>query len=169
MTKHAPRYSISQQRGAALIVSLVMMVVLTLIGVVAMNSSNIELIMAGNTQLQTRALANAERTLTSAESVADSLSIQGSYSEAGYYNVSGGSAKNPQDMYWDGTDSAQDTDENNRFMIEYTGNFDIPGNSIVLGNNNTPLQSVDIFRVTARSEDVKGAVRMVQSIFVQPI
>ncbi len=163
---------ISRQHGAALIVSLVMMVVLTLIGVVAMNSSNIELVMASNTQLQARALANAESTLTTAEAAAEQLAIQTSYTEAGYYNISAqgsNTAQDPTTMNWDGSDSAEGSTPQNRFMVEFTGNHPLPGGSIGIGKNNQPFSSVNLFRVTARAEDAKGAVRMVQSILVQPL
>jgi hypothetical protein len=49
-----------RQRGAALIVSLVLMLVLTVLGISAMNMSTLELTMAGNTQAAQLAFQAAE-------------------------------------------------------------------------------------------------------------
>ena len=52
--------SIHSQRGVALVVSLVLLVVLTLLAVVGMGSSTLELAMAGNAQYQENAFEAAE-------------------------------------------------------------------------------------------------------------
>ena len=52
--------SLSRQRGAALIVSLILMLVLTVLGISAMNMSTLELQMAGNTQASELAFQAAE-------------------------------------------------------------------------------------------------------------
>jgi type IV pilus assembly protein PilX len=155
-----------RQAGAALVVSLVMLVILTLLGVAAMNGSVIELMMGTNTQLQTRVLANAERALATAETVTQGLEVKADYPETGIYNLQNDGEQNPQAMAWNGSDSAQDSSTGDRYMIEYTGTYSINGNSEAWGAKGTAT-TVEVFRVTARSEDAKGAVRMVQSIFVK--
>lgn len=162
------------QRGAALVVSLVMMVILTLIGIVAMNSSSIELMMAGNMQLQTRATANAERTLATAEGVAEGLSGQTTYSEDGIYsraNQLSNLSLNVRNTTWSFT-SAQADSENNRYVIEYLGVFPVDATGIKMGggySGSGGFSEVNVFRVTSRAEDAKGAVRMMQSIFVKAV
>jgi type IV pilus assembly protein PilX len=54
------RISYRKNRGAALIVGLILLVVLTLLGVVGMNIANSELAMATNEQLRVRAFQAAE-------------------------------------------------------------------------------------------------------------
>ncbi len=154
------------QHGAALVVALVMLVILTLIGVAAMNSSTIELIMAGNTQLQTRALAEADRTLTTAETMAKGLTVVSDFSEAGYYNIKNEAAPDIRTMTWTSANSQQADTDMNRYVVEFTGNFAISGNSEAWGVKGTAT-SVDVFRITSHSEDAKGAVRMVQSVYVR--
>lgn len=48
------------QRGAALVVGLMLLVVITLLAIGGMNSASVELVMAGNTQYQQRAFETAE-------------------------------------------------------------------------------------------------------------
>jgi type IV pilus assembly protein PilX len=55
-----PRHRFNRQRGAALIVGLMMLVVVTLLAVTAVSTSNTELIMAGNEQFRERAFQAAE-------------------------------------------------------------------------------------------------------------
>jgi type IV pilus assembly protein PilX len=55
------------QRGAALFMALIFLLILTILGVFGMNVSRLENLMAGNAQFQTTALNNAEYVLTRAE------------------------------------------------------------------------------------------------------
>jgi type IV pilus assembly protein PilX len=57
--QHAPRFSRSQ-RGSALVVALMMLVVLTVLGITGMNIASTELVMAGGEQDRTRAFNAAE-------------------------------------------------------------------------------------------------------------
>ena len=52
------------QKGAALVVSMVMLLVITVIGVAVMGGSHLEWLMANNTHLQTDAYRNAEIALS---------------------------------------------------------------------------------------------------------
>ncbi len=63
-----------KQRGAALFMALIFLLVLTVLGVFGMNLSRLENLMAGNTQYQTQALNNAEYVLIAAEADLKSLS-----------------------------------------------------------------------------------------------
>jgi len=57
----------SRQRGAILITSLILLLVLTLISISGVNLSFLENLMAGNTQFQVSALADAEMALRAGE------------------------------------------------------------------------------------------------------
>ena len=65
-----------RQRGAALFMALIFLLILTILGVSGMNVSRLENMMAGNAQFQTTALSNAEYVLARAED--DLLSLVGS-------------------------------------------------------------------------------------------
>lgn len=70
-----------RQRGAVLIVALVLLVVLTLLGVSTMNSTQLEEKMAANSQLATRAFHAAETGLTEAFNTDAAWDISGVYRE----------------------------------------------------------------------------------------
>jgi len=57
----------TRQRGAALFMALIFLLILTILGVFGMNVSRLENLMAGNAQFQTTALNNAEYVLTRGE------------------------------------------------------------------------------------------------------
>jgi hypothetical protein len=74
-------------------------------------------------------------------------------------------------MDWDDSDSVEATiDDDGRYIVEYISWEPLDGASLALGGGGAikpPGDFVDVYRVTARAEDAKGAVRMVQSIFVK--
>ena len=57
----------TRQRGAALFMALIFLLILTILGVFGMNVSRLENLMAGNAQFQTTALNNAEYVLARGE------------------------------------------------------------------------------------------------------
>ena len=69
----------SAQRGAVLLVALIILVVLTLLGVSTMNSTQLEEKMAANSQEATRAFHAAESGLSEAFNDNDAWDISGSY------------------------------------------------------------------------------------------
>lgn len=64
MKMHAPNFRMStmssRQRGAALVVGLILLLVITILAVSGMNTSTVELQMAGNTQYSQKAFQAAE-------------------------------------------------------------------------------------------------------------
>jgi Tfp pilus assembly protein PilX len=58
---------VPRQRGAALFMALIFLLILTVLGVYGMNVSRLENLMSGNAQFQTTALNNAEYVLAKAE------------------------------------------------------------------------------------------------------
>ena len=72
----------SRQRGAVLIVSLILLVVMTLLGVTAMNSTSLEERMAANSQITTRAFQTAETGLSIAFNDNNAYDLSGTYDPA---------------------------------------------------------------------------------------
>ena len=64
--KSNTRYPASE-RGAALFMALIFLLVMTILGVFGMNVSRMENLMAGNNQFQTTALSNAELMISEGE------------------------------------------------------------------------------------------------------
>jgi len=60
MTAHAPNPSRKQQSGAALIVSLILLMVLTVLAISTMRTASLELLMAGNAQYRESAFRLAQ-------------------------------------------------------------------------------------------------------------
>lgn len=169
-----------KQNGAVLAVSLMILVVLTIIGVASVNSSILEMVMAGNTQNRIRALNNAESTMLIAQKEVTgkgNLAITGgvlqcSESVTGIYHEANGSCpgvtaptlKDPTALSWDGTDSLTGLDSNNRYIVESLGV--VPASSCTVDTEDTDCTSnFAVYRITARSQDVRGTVRMVQAIW----
>ena len=76
---HSSQYAryTAPQRGAALFMALIFLLILTMLGVFGMNVSRLENMMAGNAQFQTTALNNAEYVLARGERDLQDLSDGG--------------------------------------------------------------------------------------------
>ena len=161
----------ARQRGASLVMSLIILVVLMLLGVSALMVSSTQSKLAGNIQSQTLATAEAESALSIAENwiaqPANTLTLGAFGTVAGLYAK--GSAVNPLTMTWDDTTSIKtDSAGNQRYIIEvYAENRTLPGNSGGACGYGMPgpCPNVNLFRATARGVSRPGATRHVQSLF----
>jgi len=151
-----------KQQGAALIVSLLILAVMTLIGVTAMSQSGLETLMAGNFQTQTSSMSQAENQLNQAEqSLADIATTAFIYNEYDEDNP-----VDPVEVLIDDAAASGDGDFMDSY-IEYLGPRVITGESITIGRE-TPRAGAEIylFRNTAlHSNNDNGARRIVQSIY----
>lgn len=87
-SRHLPAAAPHRQRGAVLIVSLILLVVMTLLGVTAMNTTSLEEKMAANSQITTRAFHTAETGLSMAFNDNAAYDLSGAYAP-GSSTVSG--------------------------------------------------------------------------------
>ena len=157
------------QRGAALIVALILLLVLTILGVTAMNSSILQGFMSGAFQQQTRTLALAENTLRAGELdvediVANGVNPTGGPDRSSYYFnlvTDPGAVFEPATLTeWDAL--------GNPFAIEYLGRRIVPGESVAVGGG-LEDSLVHVFRVSAletRPDDPRGGIRIVQSLYL---
>lgn len=158
------KLKITQQHGMALIMSLVILLVLTLLGVTAMNTSNLQLLMTGNSQYQTTALNIAEDTIRNAEDKVTSI-VNGGTKPTGYYDITAVPAIDLSSFDW--ADSKVASSGTSKYIIEYTGNHTLDSASLKWRQTqNITGDKVYVFRITARSPASRGAMRYVQSIFV---
>jgi type IV pilus assembly protein PilX len=166
-TASAPR----RQRGASLIVTLVMLAVITAMGISAFVASSGQFRMAANLQFQNVATNHAESGLAQAETW-----IVTNFSNSGFTTrVSGGlypsgTGPDPLTMTWDDTTSVKvDLLGSERYMIELLVSSTLPANSLVTTacgyGGNAPCPSVKVYRLTARGTSIFGTARVVQSVF----
>ena len=181
----APKTSAKAQSGAVLAVSLLILVVLTIIGVASVNGSIMELFMASNTQNQIKALNNAENTLQEAQmeviGKGKKLTIiggrldcddttTGAYSTANNQcDTATGEFKDPATLNWKTQSIAakneSDADADNRYIVESLGRAGYSDECSGDLENADCTSTFWIYRITTRSTDARGTVRMVQSIW----
>jgi Tfp pilus assembly protein PilX len=164
----------ARQRGASLIVTLVMLGVITAIGISAFVASSSQFRMAANMQFQNVATHNAESALAQAETW-----IVTNYGDSGFTTrVSGGvyptgTAPDPlaTGTVWDNTTSVRvDLLGTERYFIELiVAGRKLPANSLSPSacgyGSNAPCPSVNLYRITARGSSILGTVKIVQSVF----
>lgn len=167
---HTQPRALYSQHGIVLVTALIMLLVLTLLGVTSMNTSNLQTLMAGNSQYQTVALNRAELTIRAGETLVDNI-IAGAAVPAGYYDITPGNSPEIDPFSpafdWFDANSAIATPDGSRFYVEYAGEKDLPPESLAWRQSQgIPGSTIYLFRITARSPASRGALRYVQSIYV---
>ena len=177
-----PTHHFDSQRGVALVVSMVMLVVITLIGVMVMNGSRLEWLMTNNSRFQSDAETRAEATLTVAENDITTNFITANPNGAvssfawpnpdQFYSSSSPLVPDPRNLTnWTGAFSSGDASAAigapagtaNNYVIEYLGCAPqpvLPPSGCYYGG--TFLLT---FRAWARSTDAKGTARIAQEIY----
>jgi type IV pilus assembly protein PilX len=164
----------SRQRGATLVVALLVLVLIMMIGVAAVNTSSTQFTVAGNLQFEDSAMNNAETALTTAETW-----LRSNYKDAGFttrvagplYPVpaSGTMPLDPLGLNWtsDAATTSVGGNTNQRYFIQLLSlNSSLPGSSqAVGGRNNTVCNKVNTYLVAARGASARGATKIVQSYF----
>ena len=168
---YSKQSQVAKQQGAALIMSLVILVILTLLGITSMNTANLQILMTGNAQYQTVALSSAEQAIREAEGIVEQI-VTGTLATPsksdGYHNLTTGDPEvNLTSFTWPDNETGDATVVNSKYIIEYSGSKSLPPTTYkyingkpIAGNN------VYVFRITARTIATRGAVRIVQSIYV---
>lgn len=172
------KIAVRSVRGAVLVVSLIMLLLLTLLGFAAMNTSVLEVLMSFNTVRQTQSLATAENVLRIAESdLEDLVAPPATANLAAYYynHASDGTEPLETDLRdWSGFNSnvVPDPDDESislgRYIIEYIGEREIYGCSASEDSVGSSGCMVHAHIVTARSADSgsRSSMRLVQSIYL---
>ena len=131
------------QTGAALIFSLLVLLVLTVLGLATMNTAAMELLMSGNTQFQLRAFYKAEAMLRAAETQLSAIEPPVA-----------GSASKPRLL---------DATAKEGTSVEFLGCELHDGTPEPECTNTAPAYL--LYRVTARARDISGATASLQSIY----
>lgn len=166
LRKHSLLKIVSDKRsqsGAALIVSLLLLLVMTLLGVAALNSSVLQSFMSESHQQQTSSLAFAENTLLAGELDVEALVLDGILDNPARPNWYRDLQADPSLEFAPANTS---TTWPHFFVIEYMGQFLIPGESAAVGGG-LEDSLIHIFRVSARElAPQRGGERIVQSLYV---
>ena len=166
-----------RESGAILVVSLLILLGMTLIGVSSMDSAIMELKMAAIMQQQVVAMSRAEATLNVAETIIDTMTSDGAVwnfetGADGFYP-----GINELDLAhadWSSIDTeagpvstANGVDDDDSYVIEYLGAKPIPGETVKKDTNGVIVGgAVHTFLNTSRSASGRSVVRIVQSIYV---
>ncbi len=155
-----------RQQGMALIMALVILLILTILGITAMNTSTLQLLMTGNSQYQTVALNTAEDVIREAEKKVDQIVATKTLPASGYYDLSAGTPEvDLKNFQW--ANNQVIVQNNAKYIIEYAGDTVLDSASLAW-RQNAGIQgdTVSVFRLTARAPAARGAMRFVQSIYV---
>ena len=172
----------TRQTGAALIISLIILMLLTIIGVTGMQTTALEERMAGNMRDKALAFESAEAALRDAETFMDTVFTLGAFNadgSDGYYDDS--ILKIWEEVDWDGADGGNTNKAvtatssipgvaQGQYVIQYIADSeeeDVSGghNLINIGQG-TGAGNSSIFRITARGTGASGnAVVILQTIY----
>lgn len=161
------------ETGAALAVSLILLLIMTVVGVAAMNGARLEVSVAGLRQDEEVALRGAERTVETVEAfIGQNRYNLYDASVAGFYlpethvdaSVTDWTAIDKIDA-----DSNPGFDEHETLLLEYLGVMTLHGDSENVGGDQALAGSkVKAYRVTGRSDTDGKAVRIVETIYLKP-
>ena len=171
------RRTLTNERGVVLILGLIMLVVLSFIGLAAMQSTTLQERMAGNLQQRDRAFQNAEAGLRAAEAWLNNQVILPAFDSqcnnglclppaAGqaWWNTLDWDDANKYDTYQEGEDEGEVTA---RYIIEHVANTLVSGSdSIKLAP--APEEGSGIYRIVSRGVSPNGLVEVfLQTTFVR--
>ena len=156
----------ARQNGISLLTTLVMLILLMIIGVSALRLSKGQLSLAGNLQFQTAAFNEAEAAIAIAEKDLATTAVYGkggiTADAVGKYKI--GSAADPLSHSWSTTNSIEGSNANQRYLIQQ-----VAKNVVHNENSKQPrpgiCNQVNLYRISARGESVRGASKIVQSVF----
>lgn len=159
----------TQQQGTALLVSMIIMLVMSLIILQGARSSNLELLIGNNTQHAAEALMQAEDSAISGERM-----IELYYGGAPTYNY----GENDDDgifvagqvdidsVDWTELDPQVDSGNgsNREYIVEYLGPSSATGGSVSVGAG-VASDTRYVYRVSGRGESGHGGARVIQTIY----
>jgi type IV pilus assembly protein PilX len=167
--------TLHRSRGAALIVALLLLLVMTILGVTALSSSTMQGFMSASYQQQTSTLAGVENVLLEGEFDVLDLVNNGVGVRPHFRNLMD---EPPPAQFPAGSDTADWSigfpvtqtigpfQIPGQFVIEYLAEIEVPGESIAEGGG-LEDSTVHVFRVSARgAEQQRGGLRVVQSLYV---
>ena len=174
----ATRRPPARQKGATLVIALLILVLIMIIGITAVSTSDTQFKLAGNLQFEDSALNNAETALATAENW---LSVAPNHLNGGFTVAAPATPQliprvvprpaardtAPLTMVWSDANSLSVGSTNQRYLIEQMSlNNKLPGSSQVVGGRaNTACNQVNTYLITGRGVSGRGANKIVQSYY----
>ncbi len=163
------RPNFSKQKGMALFVSLIMLLVMSLIIVHGARSSTLELLLGNNAQHTAQALMRAEDSAVIAESVialnySGAPTVDFSANQADGIYIEGEIYVNSVDWVGFATERSGAGDQSREYIIEYLGPAMTTGGSLSVGAG-VASDIRYLYRVSGRGEASRGGARVVQTIY----
>lgn len=172
-----------RQTGSTLIVSLIILILLMLLGVTAMTTSDTQFKLTGNLQFEDSAMNNAETAINTAETAMKNGTIaitNAGFSTAyvaangpvasGLYPVNSGI--DPFTMDWSGSsgngnDYAVFVAGGQNYIIELmsVNNRLLSSNVVIDNHSSSGCNTVNTYRITARGTSARGATKFIQSFY----
>lgn len=167
----------ARQKGATLVIALLVLVLIMMIGIAAVSTSNTQYKLAGNLQFEDGAMNNAEIAVSAAENW---LATGNNYNSAGFttydsvnsphlYPITSTAAMvaNPLTASWSDSNSVGVSGDTQRYQIQLksTNNL-LMGSSAAVGRQATSYCSkVNTYLITGRGITHRGATKFVQSFY----
>lgn len=159
----------SQQNGAALLVSMIILLVMSLIILQGARTANLELLIGNNTQHAAEALLQAEDSAVFGEQGLE-LNYAGAptnnYGESSTDGVFLVGQIDVDTVEWAllGAEHASNDGHPREYIVEYIGPMTAVGGSVSVGTGSASITRY-IYRVSGRGESSRGGARVVQTIY----
>lgn len=173
MRVHFVHRSAARQKGATLVIALLVLVLIMMIGITAVSTSNTQYKLAGNLQFEDAAMNNAETAVATAEKW---LATGTNYNNPGFFTYDAtnspqllptASANNPLSLAWSDSNSLSVGSVAQRYQIQLmsTNNL-LTGSSAVVGRQAMSVcNKVNTYLITGRGTSSRGAAKLVQSYY----
>lgn len=186
--KNYPPHSLPRkQSGSTLIISLIILILLMLLGVTAMKSSDTQFQLTGNLQFEDSAMNNTETAINAAETALSTgaIAILDPAFTTAYVTANGpiasltglgghypaNSGIDPFTLNWtgaggNGNSYAVQVTASQYYIIELLSqNNRLIGSNQVIGRRSSGCNQVNTYRITARGTSARGATKLVQSFY----
>lgn len=160
-----------KEQGAVLIVSLIILLVMTVIGLAGIEVTTLEERMAGNMRDRNIAFQAAEATLRDAEDYLESVALLPAFDGTnGLYSLPGDGTKNWEEVKWDDSSKVRAFSGSGFSELSATPSYIIEDLSIVSGGDSLAVgvagESKKFYRITARAQGLTAnAVVMLQTVY----
>lgn len=172
-----------RQTGSTLVISLVILIILMLLGVTSMTTSNTQYKLAGNLQFEDSAMNNAEAAASAAETVLanGAVALLDPGFTTAYVGANGpvtpglypaSSGIDPLSLDWTGNGGngngySVQTSGGQNYIIELmsTNNRLVGSSQVISDRSSSGCNQVNTYRITGRGTSARGATRFVQSYY----
>lgn len=162
-----------KQTGSTLVVAMMLLVLIMMMGITAMVSSDTQFKLSGNLQYEEAALNSAEAAVNTAEQW-----LTANYLDAGFDTYASGStpeihpighmaSSDPLTMTWSDANSLKIDDESKRYYIELISkNVRLLGSDVSTGGvASSGCNKANTYLITARGTGARGSFKYVQSYY----